>query len=119
MTYNRAEIMKRAWKLHRTGHYYSFGTALQQAWREAKKVAAQRQQGFVTTNELKVGDAIKVNGYGGYDDNNFTTTITGLREYDAQHLIVEFTLNGHTNNFVSQLDDMIQLVVSKSETAAA
>lgn len=61
MTYNKSEIMKKAWNLYRTGRYSSFADALRQSWSIAKAaVAAQKKIGWVKPQTLTVGDTIKV-----------------------------------------------------------
>ena len=110
MTYNRTEIMTRAWALNRTGNYGSFAACLRQSWRETKKVADMRAQGYVMANELSVGDTIAVDGYGGYDDNNFSAVVTEIKTYNAHgkdHVVVYFNLNGYKNDICMEAKEMI------------
>jgi|GEM_PF-5895443 len=110
MTYNKSEIMTRAWSLFRTGHYYNFAGTLEQAWREAKRVAEQRKDGYVQADELNAGDSIAVNGYGGYEGNDFTKQITSIKAcgWDDKSIIISFILNGVESNICVEKSEMIK-----------
>jgi len=116
MTYNKSEIMKKAWVLFRTGNYSKFSHTLEQAWREAKKVAEARANGAVTASELNVGDTIAISSYGGYADNSFKTVITAI-EVLRDNIVIYFGENN--NNICKKPSDMIKRVAQAATIAVA
>ena len=109
MTYNKSEIMNRAWNLFRTGHYSSFAHTLKQAWAEAKRSAEQRRNGYVTANELSAGDTIAIEGYG-CEGNNLTTTITAIEtaDFSDKYLVIRFILNNQEQNICLEPSEFIK-----------
>ena len=99
--YNKSKIMKRAWELYRTAkaneratwflgemvvfNKASFPASLKEAWAAAKhkiKVEQEaRANGMIKACELKIGDTISVNGFGGYDDVSFSETIVSIEPW--------------------------------------
>jgi hypothetical protein len=78
MKYNKSEIMKAAWAYYRTGNYRNFSLALSKAWREARKVAADRLKGMITFAEVNIGDTLTFE-YGDHG-NTVTRTVTAISE---------------------------------------
>jgi len=70
-SYNRSEIMSKAWYIFRRGgfmNYPTFGIALRKAWQLAKEVTAKAVKAVVTqpettvvsVNKLSIGDTVRI-----------------------------------------------------------
>ena len=130
--YNKSEIMKRAWELYKNDRankwsrnlYRNFGEALKSAWATAKhEIKAEqeaRANGMVKACELKIGDIIAVDGFGGYDDVSFTKTIVSIESYeinDNNHFAIEF--EGYNAKVSLKADSFVKVVSLVTETIAA
>ena len=134
--YNKSEIMKRAWRIFKadkanhTGMYIvrrlykTFGEALKSAWATAKNdirlEAEARAKGMIKACELKVGDTISVDGFGGYDDVKFTKTIVSVEplEISGKHFVV-VKFNDYNANACLEVNDFVTVVAPMVESHAA
>ena len=101
MTYNKSEIMTRAWELYRAemaswnkksaltqslNTCPTFSKSLKKSWSLAKAEAGRafadscKTIGTKKAAELKAGDVIRINGYGGYSDNQGYGRVKGVSD---------------------------------------
>jgi len=124
--YNKSEILKRAWsvfkydKANRRGRsrlYSSFSSALKESWDMAKhaiKVETEaRANGKVKATELKVGDVVAFDGFGGYEDVSFTRAIISIKSLEIsgkQFVTLEF--ENYNANACIEVDKFVKLAAT-------
>ena len=118
MTYNKSAILKRAWTRFKHDQTkpssrrlcHNFQAALKESWAmekdNVKREAELRSQGYVSAAELRCGNTVAVEGYGGYEDNNILWTIVAMKKSD-KHIVF---YDNRGRNFCVELHEMIRMV---------
>jgi hypothetical protein len=102
MTYNKSEIMTRAWGYFKSEKCRTFSQALKLSWKEAKTVE---------TKKLCIGDTIQVE-YGDYDNmmNCVVSNISSELFLDKYLVVNAISNNGLEVEFCKKPEDRIILV---------
>lgn len=123
MTYNKSEIMKRAWALYNgagnngyLGKTKTFAQCLSTVWSEVKI-----EKNSVKASDLVIGDVISFR-YGVRPDECVTSTVKSVTEIDVwgtAHLsIIAVRASGHEDNICVKPSDMIYVAKHASAEIA-